>query len=53
MATKKVSFAEKNLELVKKIEVFQKMQNLPSFVKAVRILLKKGLQVNELIRDVK
>lgn len=53
MATKKVSFAEKDLELVQKIEEFQKSNELPSFVEAVRVLCKKGLQVNELLKNSK
>ena len=50
---KKVSFGEKDLELIQKIEAFQKMQELPSFIEAVRILCKKGLQINELIKNSK
>ena len=50
---KHISFGEKDLELVQKIEEFQKLQELPSFIEAIRILCKKGLQVNELIRNVK
>ena len=47
--SKKVTFGERDLELIQKIETYQKEQNLPSFIEAVRILCKKGLQVNELI----
>lgn len=46
---KQVTFGERDLELIKKIETYQKEQGLPSFIEAVRILCKKGLQVNELI----
>lgn len=51
--SKKVSFGEKDLELIQKIEDFQKTQELPSFVEAVRVLCKKGLQVRELVKNVK
>lgn len=51
--SKSVTFAEKDLELVRKIEEYQKKAELPSFVEAVRILCKKGLQVNELVKDIR
>lgn len=51
--SKKVSFGEKDSELIKKIEDFQKTQELPAFIEAVRALCKKGLQVSELIKNVK
>ena len=51
--SKRVTFGEKDLELVQKIEEFQKNQELPSFVEAVRILCKKGLQTNEFIKNIK
>ena len=47
---KQVKFGEKDLELVKRIEDFQKKQKLPSFIEAVRVLCEKGLQVNELMK---
>ena len=47
---KQVKFGEKDLELVKRIEDFQKEQKLPSFIEAVRVLCEKGLQVNELMK---
>lgn len=46
---KQVTFAEKDLELIKRIETYQKEHGLPSFIEAVRILCKNGLQVSELI----
>lgn len=49
--SKSANFGEKDRELVKKIEEYQKIQELPSFVEAVRILCKKGLQVNELVKN--
>ena len=49
--TKRVTFGEKDLELVKKIEEFQKKQELPYFIEAVRILCKKGLDTNEFIKN--
>lgn len=51
--SKKVTFAEKDSELIKKIEDFQKAQELQAFVEAVRVLCKKGLQVSELVKNVK
>lgn len=51
--TKRVTFGEKDSELIKKIETYQKEQGLPSFIEAVRILCKKGLQFNELIKNPK
>lgn len=48
--SKNVTFGEKDSELIKKIEIYQKEQRLPSFVEAVRILCGKGLQVNELFK---
>ncbi len=50
--SKNVSFGEKDRELIKEIEKFQKIQELPTFIEAVRILCKKGLQVRELIKNV-
>lgn len=47
---KQVKFGEKDLELVKRIEDFQKEQKLPSFIEAVRVFCEKGLQVNELMK---
>lgn len=47
---KQVKFGGKDLELVKRIEDFQKEQKLPSFIEAVRVLCEKGLQVNELMK---
>lgn len=48
--SKRITFGEKDLALIKKIETYQKEQGFPSFVEAVRTLCKKGLQVNELIK---
>ena len=45
--TKQVTFGEKDSELI------QKMQKLPSFIEAVRVLCEKGLQINELIKSTK
>lgn len=50
---RQVSFRPKDSELVKKIEEFQKIQELPSFIEAIRILCKNGLQANEFIKNVK
>ena len=49
--TKKVTFGERDLELIKKIETYQKGRGLPSFIEAVRILCNKGLKFNELISE--
>ena len=49
--TKQVTFGEKDSELIQKISDFQKMQKLPSFIEAVRVLCEKGLQINELIKS--
>lgn len=46
--SKHVTFGEKDLELIQKIELFQKEQEIPTFIEAVRILCKKGIQVTEL-----
>ena len=51
--TKQVTFGEKDSELIQKISDFQKMQKLPSFIEAVRVLCEKGLQINELIKSKK
>lgn len=51
--SKRVTFGERDLELIKKIETYQKEQGFTSFIEAVRILCKKGLQVNELIKNAK
>ena len=48
MVSKHVTFGEKDLELIRKIEIFQREQGIPAFVEAVRILCKKGIQVTEL-----
>jgi hypothetical protein len=50
---KQVAFGEKDSELIRKIKIFQKKQKLPSFIEAVRILCEKGLQVNDLVKDIK
>lgn len=39
--TKQVTFGEKDSELIQKISDFQKMQKLPSFIEAVRVLCEK------------
>ncbi len=49
--SKQATFAEKDSELIKKIETYQRTQQLPSFIEAVRSLCKKGLQINELINQ--
>lgn len=51
--TKQVVFVEKDSELIQKINNFQKIQKLPSFIAAVRILCEKGLQVSDLVKDIK
>jgi len=50
---KQVTFGEKDSELIQKINNFQKNQKLPSFIAAVRILCEKGLQVSDLVKDIK
>ena len=51
--SKGVTFGEKDSELIQKIEVYKKAEELPTFVEAVRILCKKGLQTNEFIKNIK
>lgn len=51
--SKQITFREKDLELIRKITNFQENQKIPSFVEAVRILCEKGLQVSELVKDIK
>ena len=51
--TKQVTFGEKDSELIQKISDFQKMQKLPSFIEAVRVLCEKGLQLKVLNKIVK
>lgn len=48
VVSKHITFGEKDLELIQKIKIFQKEQEIPTFIEAVRILCKKGIQVTEL-----
>lgn len=50
---KHITFTNNDADLVKKIEAFQKAQNLPSFVEAVRKLCQNGLHMTEVVRNLK
>lgn len=45
-----VTFVEKDSELVQQIKEFQKEQGLPTFVSAVRLLCKNGLNMNDVVK---
>lgn len=51
--SKNVSFTDNDKELVKQIQAFQKSQNLPSFIEAVRRLCKNGLHLSSVVKDLK
>lgn len=48
-----IKFIDKDAELIKKIHTFQKAQNLPSFVAAVRILCENGLSMSDVVKNLK
>ena len=50
---KKVSFTDNDKELTEQIQAFQKSQNLPSFVEAVRKLCKNGLHMSDVVKNLK
>ena len=49
MGIKVVSFVEKDAELVKKIQEYQKERNYTSFIDAVRALCEDALQFKKLV----
>jgi hypothetical protein len=51
--SKSITFGEKDKELIKEIEKYQKLHDMPSFVETVRSLCKSGLKINELIKNAK
>lgn len=51
--SKQVSFGGGDMELIKKIEKFQKAQGLPSFIAAVRVLCDSGLSISKIVKKVK
>ena len=48
-----VSFTDNDKELVAQIKIFQKLQGLPSFVAAVRLLCKNGLHMSDVVKNLK
>ena len=50
---KKISFTDKDKELVEQIQAFQRAQELPSFVAAVRKLCENGLQISDMVKNLK
>ena len=51
--SKKISFTDKDKELIKLIQLFQKEQELPSFIEAVRRLCKNGLRMSDVVKNLK
>ena len=48
-----VTFTDNDKELTQQIKIFQKMQKLPSFVAAVRLLCKNGLHMSDVVKNLK
>ena len=48
-----VTFTDNDDELIKAIRLFQKEQELPSFVEAVRRLCKNGLRMSDVVKNLK
>lgn len=48
--TKRITFGDKDEELVKEIWAFQESQNLPHFVDAVRVLCRNGLRMSNIVK---
>lgn len=51
--SKHLSFNDNDKELVQKIREFQKAQELPHFVDAVRLLCKNGLKISDMVKNLK
>ena len=51
--TQIVKFIESDEELIRQIKAFQKAQELPSFVAAVRLLCKNGLRMSDVVKNLK
>lgn len=51
--TQIVKFIESDEELIQQIKAFQKAQELPSFVAAVRLLCKNGLRMSDVVKNLK
>lgn len=49
--TQIVKFIESDEELIRQIKAFQKSQELPSFVAAVRLLCKNGLRMSDVVKN--
>ena len=45
-----ISFTDNDQELIKEIQEFQKAQNLPHFVEAVRVLCKNSLRMSNVVK---
>lgn len=48
-----VTFIDNDKELIQQITTFQKTQELPSFVAAVRLLCKNGLRMSDVVKNLK
>ena len=48
--TRGISFTDNDKELIEEIRKFQKAQNLPHFVEAVRVLWKSGLSMCNVVK---
>lgn len=48
---KQVCFIDSDKELLKEIETFQKVQELPSFIEAIRRLCKNGLLMSDVVKN--
>lgn len=48
-----VTFTDNDGELIAAIRLFQKEQELPSFVEAVRRLCKNGLRMSDVVKNLK
>ena len=51
--SKKVCFTDKDDDLLRQVEKFRKDQELPSFIEAVRRLLKYGLNMDDAVKKLK
>lgn len=50
---KQMTFGDKDAELVKRIAEFQKAQELPTFIAAVRALCESGLGISHVVKRLK
>lgn len=51
--SKGITFVDRDAELIKQIENFQKEQGLSSFIAAVRILCENGLHMSNVVKNIK